>query len=103
MNIHSPLPPLPVDTTHPADMLGILKARISEYELQAEAARAQIVALGEGAHEGLLFRASVSIADRDTVDWKAIAAKFSPSRQLVTAHTTTKSVTTVRVASRNGK
>ena len=85
---------------HPADALGFLKAQIADLKAAAEIEHARLVAMGVGAHDGETFRASVSVADRDSIDWKAIAAKLEPSRQLVTAHTETKAVTTVRVHSR---
>lgn len=88
---------------HPVDALGALKAQITELEKQAKIFHAEIVAMGPGAHEGELFRATVSVAERESIDWQAIAAKFEPSRQLVTAHTSAKEVTTVRVGSRNGR
>jgi hypothetical protein len=88
--------------SNPVDSLGFIKAQIADLEKQAKAFHSQIVAMGVGAHEGNVFRASVSIADRETIDWKEIAAKFEPSRQLVTAHTSAKEVTTVRVVARTG-
>jgi hypothetical protein len=88
---------------HPADALLALKAQIADLEALAKVEHGRLVAMGVGAFEGDIARASVSVADRDTVDWKAIAAKLSPSYQLVAAHTTTKSVTTVRVVARTGK
>jgi len=88
--------------SNPVDSLGFLKAQIADLEKQAKAFHAQIVAMGVGAHEGDIFRASVSVADRETIDWRAVAEKFEPSRQLVTAHTSAKEVTTVRVVARTG-
>lgn len=87
---------------HPADALLTLKAAIADLEAKAAIERARLIAMGQGAHEGDLARASVSTADRETIDWKAIAAKFSPSRQLVAAYTESKEVTTVRVVARTG-
>ena len=87
---------------HPADALGFLKAQIADLEKAAKAEHARLVALGVGAHEGETFRATVSVADRETVDWKAVAEKLAPSRQLITAHTSAKEVTTVRVVARTG-
>jgi len=89
-------------TLNPVDALGELKAEIAKLETLEKALRDEIAALGAGAHDGNLFRASVSIADRESTDWKAIALKLEPSRQLITAHTSAKSVTTVRVVARTG-
>ena len=82
------------------DALGKIKAQIADLEAQEKALRDHIAALGAGAYDGDLFRASVSIADREIIDWRAIAEKLEPSRQLITAHTSAKTVTTVRVAAR---
>jgi uncharacterized protein with ACT and thioredoxin-like domain len=87
---------------HPADALLALKAQIADLESLAKIEHARLVAMGAGAHEGEIARASVSIAERETIDWKAIAAKLEPSRQLIFAHTSAKEVTTVRVVARTG-
>jgi DNA-directed RNA polymerase subunit L len=50
--------------------------------------------------EGAMFRAAHAVSDRKTVDWKAVAAKFNPSRQLVNAHTKVTEVHAIRVSSR---
>jgi len=89
--------------SNPVDSFGFLKAQLAELEKRADDIRAQVIALGTGAHEGETFRATVSVADRESVDWKTIAEKLAPSRQLVTAHTSAKSVTTVRVVAKTGK
>lgn len=87
---------------HHVDQLGYLKAQLAELKAQESELRDLIVAMGQGAHEGDVFRATVSIADRETVDWRAIAEYLQPSRQLITAHTSATSVTTVRVVARKG-
>jgi hypothetical protein len=97
---------------HPADALGALKAQIADLEARAKLEHAKLVALGEGAFEGDLFRATVSVADRNTIDWKAVAQSLKPSLkqtreywspqliEIVDGNTETKPVTTVRVAAR---
>jgi hypothetical protein len=74
-------------------------------EIRAEVKRLQALekdlaeALKAGADPiGLNFRATVISSDRDSVDWKAVAAKLRPSRQLVTAHTRHSTVVSVRVS-----
>jgi len=81
-----------MDMTLPAaiavDRLGDVKARIADLTAEAKELEAQIVAAGVPVVEGRYFRAAVSHCEgRVSVDWKSIAAKFEPSRQLVTAHT----------------
>lgn len=100
---------------HPADALGALKAQIANLESLAKIEHARLVAMGAGAYEGEIFRATVSIADRDTIDWKAIAQALKPSLkqtreywspqliEIVEGNTTTKPVTTVRTNARTDK
>jgi hypothetical protein len=97
---------------HPADILGALKAQIADLEARAKIEHARLVVMGAGAHEGDLFRATVSIADRTNIDWESIAKTLKPSLkqtreywspqtvELVDGNTATKPVTTVRVAAR---
>ena len=85
--------------SHLADELGAIKAQIADLKLREAAIKTDLHRIG-GVHEGALFRATVSESIRATVDWKSIAQKLKPSRQLVTANTTTKPVITVRVTSR---
>jgi hypothetical protein len=95
MNIHTAI-------VSPIDALGQVKAEIAALEALEAQLREQIIALGNGTHEGILFNASVSGIGktRDRVDWKGIAAYLKPSVQLKTAYTTKQEVITVRVASR---
>jgi hypothetical protein len=86
---------------HPVDALGALKAKIADLEKQAKVFHSQVVALGVGAHEGDIFRATVTVAERDRLDMDAVREKLSA--QFMRAHTITTEVTTVRVVARNGK
>jgi hypothetical protein len=84
------------------DELGTINAQIAELQARAKTLKATVQAFvpaGE-AIDGTLFRASHSVADRETVDWKAVAAKLKPSRQLVKAHTKVTEVHTIRVVGR---
>lgn len=99
---------------HPADALGLIKAQIADLESKAKIQHAKLVALGAGEYEGETFRATVSIAPRETMDWKGIAQTLKPSlrlprdkwseqiAQMVDDHTATKDVTTVRTNARIG-
>ena len=87
---------------HPADALFVLKAKIADLKSLADIEHARLVALGEGAHEGDFARATVSKADRESVDYKTIVAKLDVSRQMLRAHTSAKSVVTVRCVARTG-
>lgn len=72
------------------DQLGALDAQIKALTKQADTLKASIKAHGPERYNGSEFSALVFESEGRTVtDWKAIAEKFEPSRQLITAHTTT--------------
>lgn len=81
------------------DQLGILKAQIATLAVQEKQLKEALLHHGGiGAHEGYLFDATVSVADRDTLDMKAVREKLTP--QFIRAHTNTTEVTTIRVVAR---
>jgi hypothetical protein len=72
------------------DQLGALDSQIKALTKQADTLKAAIKAQGPERYNGSQFSALVFESEGRTVtDWKAIAEKFEPSRQLITAHTTT--------------
>ncbi|MGL4565260.1 MAG: hypothetical protein ACRCVD_08190 [Halioglobus sp.] len=87
------------------DKLGLIKAQIAELQEQekvlAAKVKGELFDAGEDALEGDLFRAAMVVQDRTTVDWKAVAAKLQPSRQLVKAHTKETRVISLRVSARS--
>jgi len=96
-------------------LLGEYKAAIANLESKAKIVHAQLVAMGAGVHVGDLFQASVSVAPRETIDWRGIAETLKPSLRLprdkwspqivemVDDHTAVKSVTTVRAVARTAQ
>lgn len=84
--------------TYLIDRLGELKAKIAELQSEEKALKTEIINLGEGAHDGDLFRATVSFSERETLDMEAVREKLSP--QFIRAHTNLTPVTTVRVVAR---
>ena len=71
------------------DQLGALDAQIKALTKQADTLKASIKAHGPERYNGSQFSALVFESEgRTTTDWRAIAEKFEPSRQLITAHTT---------------
>jgi hypothetical protein len=90
-----------ITNIHPADALGKLRAQRVEIENQEKVFHAMLVAMGEGAHEGEEFRATVSKSERAKLDMDAVREKLS--RQFITANTTYTEVTTVKVVARNGR
>jgi hypothetical protein len=80
------------------DDLGRVKAQLADLARREKELKEQIVELGEGSHEGDLFRATVSFSERETLDMEAVREKLTS--QFIRAHTRTTPVTTVRVAAR---
>jgi hypothetical protein len=86
-------------TEERVDLLGELKAQIASLEAKEDQLKKLLVEdIGVGAHEGSLFRVSVSVSTRETLDMEAVRNHLSP--QFIRAHTTVKEVTTVRCGAR---
>jgi hypothetical protein len=81
------------------DRLGVLLAQIAELKREEKLIKAALIAEGVGAYEGDLFRATVSLAERATLDMAAVRAHLSP--QFIRAHTNVTEVTIVKVVARN--
>ena len=77
------------------DEAGAIDAEIKRLEKQLETLKGDIKKLGNGEHTGFTFTASVSESTRSTTNWKAIALKLKPSRQLIVANTSDKTITTL--------
>ena len=86
------------------DRLALIKAQMAQLSAEEKALKESLSASGLDAIDGTAHRAAVShCAGRVSIDWETIAAKFSPSRQLVAAHTSTGApYTVVRVSARKG-
>lgn len=80
-----------IELVRKVDQLGYLKAQISDLEKQAKALAGEVEAAllrgGDDFYDGQLFRAVLVQSEGKSVDWKAIAQKLEPSRQLVQAYT----------------
>lgn len=85
-----------------ADELGMIRATMADLKDREGQIRNTFIKAGIKALEDEQFRAVVVESLRTTIDWKAVAAKLEPSRQLVTAHTTEKDVISIRVNARRG-
>ena len=81
------------------DRLGHLKAQLAELLSEEKTLKTSIIDMGVGAHEGELFRVTVSESERETLDMEAVRGKLTP--QFIRAHTIVTDVVTVRVTSRN--
>lgn len=84
------------------DELGGLKARISELQVREKEIKEMLSGSGYSSLDGQQYRASIAWTDgRISIDWRAIAEHYNPSRQLVTAHSSTgEPFATIRVAAR---
>lgn len=84
------------------DRLAQVKAQIAELQAEEANLKADLAGTGESVIDGVYHRASISECDgKVSIDWRAIAEHFKPSRQLVVAHTTKgESYFTVRVSAR---
>jgi len=82
------------------DQLGHVKAEAAEIKAREEALKAALVAKGITEAEGVLFRATVSEALRETLDSDKIREEMGPS--WCALHSKIAVVTTVRVNARKG-
>ncbi|MFZ8887333.1 MAG: hypothetical protein ACO3F9_13610 [Burkholderiales bacterium] len=84
------------------DELGGLKARIADLQIREKEIKAMLSGCGYEAIDGQQYRASIAWSDgRLSIDWRAIAEHFNPSRQLVTAHSSTgEAFATIKVSAR---
>ena len=85
-----------------ADELGNIRAQLADLKDREGQIRNTFIKAGIKALEDEQFRAVVVESLRTSIDWKSVAAKLDPSRQLVTAHTTEKEVISIRVSARRG-
>lgn len=84
------------------DRLAAVKAQIADLKAEEAQLKELLVSSGQSAIDGTAHRASISeVLPRPSIDWRAIAEHFNPSRQLVTAHTSQDNgYVVVRVAAR---
>jgi hypothetical protein len=82
------------------DRLGALLAQIADLEEEASALKDALKNGGEGAYEGALFRAMVTLNERRTVDNKAVFKAAGVPQVLIDENTRTTAVITIKVTSR---
>ena len=71
-----------------ADALGTARAELKDAQDRVKFLESLLKAGDADLVEGRLFRVKIARdVEQSRVDWKAVAAKLNPSRQLVTAHT----------------
>ena len=78
------------DLASMVDQLGALDAEIKALTKKADVLKADIKKHGPERYSGAIYSALVYQSEgRVTTDWRAVAEHFNPSRQLITAHTST--------------
>ncbi|HEY6020071.1 MAG TPA: hypothetical protein VIY48_09260 [Candidatus Paceibacterota bacterium] len=83
------------------DELGVVRAQLAELAEKEKALKKSIIEMGPGAHEGELFRATVTESKRAQLDMEWVRKKLG--KKAVAAHTTYTPVVTVRLAARTGE
>jgi hydroxypyruvate isomerase len=78
------------------DHAGALDSEIKALTKQLDAIKTTIKSHGAGDHAGFTFSAKVIDSERVTIDYKAICEKLNPSYQLVTAHTSSAIIQSIR-------
>ena len=74
---------------HTVDRLAQVKAQIAALREHEDELKQILIDSGESAIDGTNHRATISdMAGKEIVDWRAIAERFNPSRQLIRANTT---------------
>lgn len=81
------------------DQLGMLLAQIADLEAQADALKAELKQ-NEGHIEGNLYKACVTLSQRNVVDNKAVFAEANIPADLIAKHTKTTAVITLKVTAR---
>lgn len=86
------------------DRLATIKAQAATLAAEEQSIRATLADSGLNAIDGTMHRAAITRnPGRVSIDWRAVAEHFSPSRQLITAHTSTGDpFVTIRVSARKG-
>ena len=85
-----------------ADELAIIRAQRDMLDEREDIIKKDIRDSGLQSVLGARFEAYRVESNRNDVDWKAVAAKLNPSRQLVSAHTKPKLIVSIRTRPRKG-
>ena len=75
-----------LDLVRVVDQLGAVKAQIADLQAIEKELKAELSGSGFSFVDGAQYRASIHWQGHTSIDWRAIAEHFNPSRQLVTAH-----------------
>jgi hypothetical protein len=85
-----------------ADRLGQIKAQLADLKKEEAELRDTLIDSGLAVVEGSFYRVALTESEgKVLVDWRTIAEKFSPSRQLIKANSSKgEAYFTVRVSAR---
>jgi len=85
-----------------ADRLGQIKAQLADLKKEEAELKDTLIDSGLAVVEGSFYRVAVTESEgKVLVDWKSIAERFNPSRQLIKANTSKgEAYFTVRVSAR---
>jgi hypothetical protein len=86
--------------TNKIDELGYLMAQIANLEAKAELIKNEIKNQGEGYYEGSLFKACVTLSQRNIVDNKAVFKAYSIPAEFLAQHTKSTAVITLKLTGR---
>lgn len=78
----------PAELADMVDTLAQIKAEMADLKMREDTYKAALIAAGHPAVDGTQHRATISETIRTVTDWRAVAEIFTPSTQLVAAHTT---------------
>ena len=83
------------------DEIGSIRAEIKRLEAINKQLTDQLKDTGAGKHTGAIYKSTVYAVDpKTTIDWKAVAMHFEPSRQLITAHSSTSAASLAALVSK---
>jgi hypothetical protein len=82
------------------DRLGLLLAQIADLEAEATLIKDELKNGDEGHIEGNLFRGCVTLSQRNVVDNKAIFTLYNVPAAVITEHTKTTAIITLKVSSK---
>lgn len=92
------------ELTSKIDELGMIRAKIADLRAREKDLAGDIEKLLEDASEteakGTFFQVNLIKSIRKSVDWKTIAERLKPSRQLIRAHTNYREVVSVRISAK---
>jgi hypothetical protein len=82
------------------DTLGLLLAQQADLTAKIEAIKANLKSEGQGSYEGAMYKATVIVSNRSTVDFKQVFAECSVPAEVIARNTKLQEVVSVKLTSR---